>query len=131
MDQENTKNAKLRQLRALKKKRKNIKKKVKSSQGSNNHKFGELDEEKIYQESAMNVEIDPNDPEYKYKLNYEDPFDDVYEKEIVHPNVDDEESDSDDYESIDAEELGVRFFPFKFFPLTIFPLKKFSSKNPS
>ena len=67
-------------------------------------RLDELDEEQIMMQEASKEELDPNDPNIKHKLKYEDAFDDEFEKEIIEDNIENEESDDDDYESIELEE---------------------------
>lgn len=113
----NQKNAKLEKIRKL------IQQK-KKNQNKNNKKLKTTvsptytDEREMIDErdllAQQSVEVDPNDPEFKHKLKYEDPYEDIIEKEVIEKNVDNEESDSEDYDSIDAEEIVIKITFFNF-----------------
>lgn len=99
-------NAKLAKIRALikeKKSNQNKNKKLKVVKPTNSRPI--FDPQDLMQQEETTQEVDPNDPEYKHKLKYEDDYDDIVEDDIVQPNVDNEDSDDDDYESLDAEEV--------------------------
>lgn len=105
----NAKLAKIRELVRKKKKqqkKKNNKKLKTNNQGGMKRETPQIfDESDIMKQEEEYDNVDPNDPDFKHKLKYEDPFDDVIEKEIIEKNVDNEASDDDDYESIDAEDI--------------------------
>lgn len=104
------KNAKLEKIRALVRKKKANQKKNKKLKSAVSPPMERsplplFDENDLMKQEEQHQDVDPNDPEFKHKLKYEDPFEDVIEGDVVQENIDNEDSDDDDYESIDAEDI--------------------------